>query len=141
MWVCIHCDLFFQDKYISNDVSLCIRLTCQKDALSLMSDEANVAYKINILDCKLFVRKVKLSASAFDCHIKAKELGNAKYPVRCVFCKTFTVPCGNLDFTQENLFSGQLPTRLVSCACALEASKPTLIKYIYTIIQLNTHFY
>jgi len=40
-------------------------------------------------------------------------MGNAKYPLRRVVCKTFTIPGGNMNFTQEKLFSGQLPTRLV----------------------------
>jgi len=110
---CIHSDLFFQDKYIPNDVTLRIRLVRQKDAFALISDENNPAYKIKILDCKLLVRKAKLSASVFVAHAKALELGNAKYPIRRVICKTFTIPRGNLDFSQENLFSGQLPTRLV----------------------------
>lgn len=112
MMGCIHCDLFFQDKYIPNDVSIRIRLVRQKDAFALMSDDP-AAYKIKIIDCKLFVRKAKLSASVFVAHAKALELGNAKYPVRRVICKTFTVPRGNLDYSQEQLFSGQLPTRLV----------------------------
>jgi len=85
----------------------------QNDAFSLISDEVGAAYKVKILDCKLYVRKTKLSASVFVAHAKALELGNAKYPVRRVVCKTFTVPRGNLDFSQENLFSGQLFTRLV----------------------------
>jgi hypothetical protein len=36
-----------------------------------------------------------------------------KLPIRRAVCKTFTIPRGNLDATQENLFSGQLPTRIV----------------------------
>ena len=40
-------------------------------------------------------------------------MGNAKYPIRRAICKTFTVPRGNLDVNQENLFSGQLPMRIV----------------------------
>jgi len=35
---CIHGDLFFQDKYIPNDVSIRIRLVRQIDAFALMSD-------------------------------------------------------------------------------------------------------
>jgi len=78
-----------------------------------MSSAQQPAYKIKLHDCKLFVRKIKLSPSVFVAHAKALEVGNAKYPVRRVICKTFTVPRGNLDFSQENLFTGQLPTRLV----------------------------
>ena len=65
------------------------------------------------MECKLYVRKVKLSPSVFIAHAKALEVGNAKYPVRRIVCKTFTVPAGNLNFTQENVFAGQLPTRVV----------------------------
>jgi hypothetical protein len=49
----------------------------------------------------------------FVAHAKALELGNAKYPVNRVVCKSFTVPQGNMDFTQENIFNGVLPSRLV----------------------------
>ena len=46
-------------------------------------------------------------------HAKTLESGMAKYPIRRVVCKTFTVPAGYLDASQEKLFSGQLPTRLI----------------------------
>ena len=59
------------------------------------------------------MRKVKVSPSVYLAHAKALEQSNAKYPVRRIICKTFTIPNGNLDFTQESLFSGQLPTRIV----------------------------
>jgi hypothetical protein len=109
----IHSDLFFQDKYLPSDVGLRIRLVRNKDAFCLMSSAANPGFKIKILDCKLLVRKVKLSPSVYVAHSKTLEISNAKYPIRRVVCKTYTIPRGNLDFTQENLFSGQLPTRLV----------------------------
>jgi len=78
-----------------------------------MSDAAAPTYKIRILESKLYVRKVKLSPSVFLAHAKALERENAKCPIRRVVCKTFTIPRGNLDASQESLFSGQLPTRLV----------------------------
>jgi len=109
---CIHGDLFFQDKYIPNDVSIRIRLVRQKDSFALLSDDP-AGFKIKIIDCKLLVRKAKLSASVFVAHAKALEQGNAKYPVRRVICKTYTIPRGNLDSSQEQVFSGQIPTRIV----------------------------
>jgi hypothetical protein len=110
---CIHSDLFFQDKYLPSDCGIRVRLVRNKDAFCLMSSQPNSLYKIHILDCKLYIRKVKLSPSVFLAHAKAFEQSNAKYPIRRVICKTFTVPAGNLDCSQENLFAGQLPTRLV----------------------------
>jgi len=62
----------------------------------------------------MFVRNVKLSPSVFLAHAKALENGTAKYPIRRVICKTFTVPNGCRDISHEKLFSGQLPTRVVA---------------------------
>ena len=109
----LHSDLFYQPKYLPNDVTIRIRLIRSKHNFCLMSATPNENYKINIKDCKIYVRKVKLSPSVFVAHAKALEHGNAKYPLHRAVCKTFTVPAGNLDCSQENLFSGQLPTRLV----------------------------
>src|SRR5215469_3369796 len=109
----VHCDLFYQDRYLPSDVSFKLQLVRNRDAFCLMSDAAQTAYKLNINECKLYVRKVKLSPAVFVAHAKAMEVGNAKYPVRRVVCKTFTVPQGNLNFTQENIFSGLLPSRVV----------------------------
>jgi hypothetical protein len=108
----IHSDLFFQEKYLVNDVNLKIRLVRNKDAFCLMGPAATT-HKVKILDCKLFVRKAHLSPSVFLAHAKALEIGNAKYTLKRIVCKTFTIPAGNLDGSQESLFSGQLPTRLV----------------------------
>lgn len=109
----IHADLFYQQKYLPNDISLRIRLVRNKNEFCLMSSTPDQNYKIRIRECKLYARKIKLSPSVFVAHAKALETSNAKYPLRRVICKTFTVPRGNLDCSQENLFSGQLPTRIV----------------------------
>ena len=110
---CIHSDLFFQDRFLPNDVNIRVRLVRNKDSFCLMSSVQGAAYKVRILECKLYVRKVKLSPSVFLAHAKALERGNVKFPIRRAVCKTFTIPRGNLDASQESLFSGQLPTRLV----------------------------
>ncbi len=112
MMGCLHSDLFFQGRYLPSEINMRIRLVRSRDAFCLMS-AAGIEYKVKIVDCKLLIRKVKLSSSIYVAHAKTLEKGNAKYPIRRVICKTFTVPRGNLDITQESLFSGQLPTRVV----------------------------
>jgi len=108
----LHADLFFQSRYILNDVNIKVRLVRNKDAFCLMAP-AGSAFKVNILDCKLFVRKMKISPSVFVAHAKVMETTTAKYPIRRAVCKSFTIPRGNLDVSQESLFSGQLPCRIV----------------------------
>ena len=108
----IHSDLFFQNKYLLNDINVKVRLVRNKDSFCLMG-AVDATFKIRIVDCELHVRKVRLSPSVFVAHAKALEKGNAKYPIKRTVCKTFTIPAGNLDASQESLFSGQLPTRIV----------------------------
>ena len=98
---------------MSSDVNVKVRLVRNKDSFCLMSGEANASYKVKIISAVLLVRKVQLSPSVFLAHAKALESGLAKYPIRRVVCKTYTIPAGNLDGNHEKLFTGQLPTRLV----------------------------
>jgi len=82
-------DIFFQKRYMLNEVNVKMKLIRSKDAFCLMGG-AN--YKVKILHASLFVRKVKLMPSVFIAHAKALERGTAKYPIRRVVCKSFTIP-------------------------------------------------
>jgi len=44
---------------------------------------------------------------------KTLERSPAKYPIRRVVCKSFTIPQNYLDVSHDKLFSGQLPTHIV----------------------------
>lgn len=106
----IHADIFFQERYMLNEVDVKIKLVRSKDVFCLMG---GAACKAQIVHASLFVRKVKLMPSVFLAHAKTLERGTAKYPIRRVVCKSFTVPQNYLDVSHEKLFSGQLPTRIV----------------------------
>jgi len=107
----LHADIFFQERYMLNEVGVKIKLIRSKDTFCLMGDNAN--YKVKITHASLFARKVKVMPSVFLAHAKAMERGTAKYPIRRVVCKSFTIPQNYLDMNHEKLFSGQLPTRIV----------------------------
>jgi len=104
----LHADIFFQDRYMINEVGVKIKLIRSKDSFCLMGNG-----KVSIVHASMFVRKVKLMPSVFLAHAKTLERGPAKYPIRRVVCKSFTIPQNYLDVSHEKLFSGQLPTRLV----------------------------
>ena len=109
----IHSDLFFQDRLLLNDVTMRLRLVRNKDAFVLMSSVVNAAYKLKIIEAKLLVRKVKILPSVQVAIAKALESSTAKYPIKTIITKSYTIPRGALSHTQENVFSGQLPSRLV----------------------------
>ena len=102
----LHVDLFMQDRFLLNGVSVKIRLVRSKDAFSLMAGGANPDYKVRIVDAVLFVRKAVLSSTVAMAHIRALEKGTAKYPLRPVDCKVYSIPQGAMSSTHENLFLG-----------------------------------
>jgi len=108
----IHTDICLQSRFMLNEVNARFKLTRSKDSFCLMTSE-DESYKVIILSAVLHIRKVKVSPSVYLSHAKVLESGMAKYPIQRVICKAFTVPAGYLDFVQEKLFSGQLPTRLI----------------------------
>ena len=52
----LHVDLFLQDRFLLNGVSVKIRLVRSKDAFSLMDGGQNPDYKVQIVDAVLFAR-------------------------------------------------------------------------------------
>jgi hypothetical protein len=108
----IHSDIFFQEKYMLNEVNAKIKLIRNSDAFCLMAT-GDRQFKVVVTAASLLIRKVKISPSVYLAHAKTLETGTAKYPIRRVICKTFTIPAGYLDVSHEKLFSGQLPVRLV----------------------------
>ena len=108
----IHADIFFQERYMLNEVNAKIKLVRSHDAFCLMATGAR-HFKVVLTTATLLVRKVKISPSVYLAHAKTLESGTAKYPIKRVVCKTFTIPAGYLDVSNEKLFSGQLPVRLI----------------------------
>jgi len=98
----LHGDIFFQDHYMLNEVGIKIKLIRSKNAFCVMGNS-----KVVITHASHFVRKVKIMASVFLAHAKTMEQGTEKYPIRCVVCKSFTIPRHYLDVSHEKLFSGQ----------------------------------
>jgi len=95
-----------------NEINTKIKLTRSKDAFCLMATGAQ-AFRIKITGAAMLIRKVKISPSVYIAHAKTLESGMAKYPIRRVVCKTFTILTEYLDVSQEKLFNGQLPSRLI----------------------------
>ena len=97
----LHVDLFMQDRFLINGVTVKIRLVRSKDAFSLMAGGVNPDYKVRIVDAVLFVRKAVLSPTVAMAHIRALEKGTAKYPLRPVDCKVYSIAQGSMSSTHD----------------------------------------
>ena len=62
----IHGDIFFEERYLLNEVGIKLRLVRSKDVFCLMDVPGDA--KLHIVHAALFVRKVKLSPSVFIAH-------------------------------------------------------------------------
>ena len=100
-----------------------------KGAFSLIAGGAYPDYKVRIVEAVLFVRKAVLSSTVAMAYIRALEKGTAKYPLRTVDCKVYSIPQGAMSSTHENLFLGTLPKR---GALTTTRSTARSIKTIFT---------
>ncbi|XP_066485768.1 uncharacterized protein F54H12.2-like [Tiliqua scincoides] len=109
----LHADLFFQEKLLLNGLDVKIKLTWSKDRFCMMTDDANVRYKLKLLTASLFVKKVRVSPGVRLGHAEALLTATAKCPVDGVSMKVFSLLAGSRVSNQENLFLGQLPKMVV----------------------------
>ena len=110
----LHTDITHQTRYILPGVRVKIRLIPTRRTFHLMKDAA-VAEDVRaiITRASLFVRKLKLNPAVGLAHEKTLLKATAKYPIKRVVIKTFSIPTGNFGIIQDNLFLSQTPTRLV----------------------------
>ena len=106
----LHRDMSFQSRYVLNGIEIKYRLIRAKDSFCLLGNADQAENKVSLKEVSLFCRKVKPNPCIQLAHAKALQHGTAKYPLRRVEVKTFTIPQGNRSFFKESLFLGQLPT-------------------------------
>ena len=131
----LHLDLFCQDKDLLNHVHLKIKLRRSRDAFALVAN-----YKIKIKEMAMYVRKVQLSPAVRMGHMKALEKTSCKYLVRRVEVKVDTVPTGNMNYVQDNMFLGQLPKRLVTACVDSDALNGTIGKNPFDFKHYKINF-
>lgn len=107
----LHLDLFHQNRYIINGVDLKLRLNRTTGKFNLMSDLGTEVTKIT--KAVLLVEKVKLNPAVLTAHAKALNNTTAKYPIRRVEVKSFSVTTGTRTINRDNVFLGQLPRRVI----------------------------
>ena len=66
-----------------------------------------------ILNMLLWVRKVKPTPTVLNAINQRLNSETAKYPLRRVEVKTFTIPAGTQSKISDHLFQGQMPKRIV----------------------------
>ena len=97
----LHVDVFKnQSKYMLNGVMMKVRMTHSNDSFVLMpKSDVTESFKIDILLAKLFVRKLKLTASLCLAHERILQQKTVKYHITRVECKVVHLPQGKEFYT------------------------------------------
>jgi hypothetical protein len=73
-------------------------------------------------------------------HVKALEMTSSKYPIRRIEVKVDTVPSGNMNYIQDNMFVGQLPKRLIIGCVDSNALNGTITKNPFAFKHYKINF-
>ena len=110
----IHVDVFNQNRYMLNGVTMKVRMTRSKNSFVLMAkSDVTDSFKVDILSEKLFVRKLKITPSLCLAHEHILQQKTAKCHITRVECKVIHLPQGQKSFTHDHRFLGQLHKRIV----------------------------
>lgn len=109
----LHCDVFNQDRLLTNGVEMRLRLLRSKDAFCLMDNSKDNNFKIHLQEASILVRRVKISPGVLLAHANALSKATAKYPITRVEVKSFTLPSGIHGNSLDNVILGQLPKRVI----------------------------
>ena len=144
----LHLDLAQQNRYLLNGVETKLKLTrASNDFIFKASTEKK--YKLSIKTVHLFVRKVVLRASTLIAQAENLNKQNAIYLIDRTWIKPFNLAKGINNTVLNNVFLGELPSRLIVAFVKSDAfngnmkMNPFEFKNFdvdYLSLQVNGHF-
>ena len=131
-------DLFEQERYLPNGISIKLRFHRQKPRFALMSE--GTGFKVKILEAYLYVRKVRPSPGVLLGHTEALSKMPAKFPITRKECKEIAIASGLRSVKKDNIFLGQLPKRVVVAMVDGDAAAGSYAKNPYNFRHYNVNF-
>jgi hypothetical protein len=108
----LHLDFFQQEKCLPNGVDVRLRFDRSRPPFYMMTDVGSSG-KVVLQSMVLWVRNVKPAPNIINLINQQLSTQTAKYPLRPVDVKTFTIPSGTQSKIADHLFQGQMPKLIV----------------------------
>jgi hypothetical protein len=124
------------DKYILNGVEIKIKLQQSRNEFRLMASD-KVEYKVEILNIFFKVCKVAVTSSIIAGHDIALSKSNAIYNFTKNEIKSYTISKGTYNYSVEDFFNGDVPSRLLVGFLSSEAYNGSYILSPYNF----KHYY
>ena len=135
---CVYNDAMQQERLILNGVPLNIKLFPSSNEFVLMSDTNT--YKVDIRDAVLKVCHVRPNNAIVVGHDSALSKGNAIYPIMKSNIKTYSVAAGIQSFSQDDLFQGEVPTRVIVTLTSSAAFNGSLNRNPFNFENMGLNF-
>lgn len=119
-------DVFKMDRYLLNQVNVHVRLHRTKPEFSLMSNDSNARYKIDIEEIVLKAAKVQCQSGIIIAQSLKLDETNAKYPFVRSDVRMIVIPRGQSYIGIDSLFQNTCPRKLVLGFVKSEAVAGTL---------------
>ncbi|GBM33679.1 hypothetical protein AVEN_203713-1 [Araneus ventricosus] len=107
----LHIDLGMQPRLLISGTKVRVRLLKAKDDFCLLAKTS--AFRLQIENISLFIRKCDVSSSIVIAHGKALEQALVQMPFTRIETKTFTLSSGLKSVIIPNAMNGILPSRMV----------------------------
>lgn len=119
----LHCDLFSSDRCLINHTEMRLEIHRNSDKFLLMNftDDTESEYFINIEKMAFHIRKISVTPSAVLAIEKTLDKNVIKYPIRKVKLMRLHIHEGSYATPMHNLFSGQIPRRMLVCCVGSNA--------------------
>ena len=102
-----------QERYLPSEMEVKVVLHRHKNAFLLLSADAGVEYKLAVDDIRWMVRQVEVTPALEMTIRSTMQRQLAKYPVRRMQLRTLLINAGSQHTPANNLWTGQLPRRVV----------------------------
>ena len=117
----LHGGIFKTDRLLISGVTMHLAFSRATDSFCLMGTAAvaganpvaAVEPKLNLTKVSIYARKAKLTSRLLNDHATALSRARAIYPVRTPIVKVNNLPANQQSFMEENIFRGQLPSKII----------------------------
>lgn len=108
----LHSDVFNICKYLLDNVNITIKLSRSPYSFCLLGDSTD-KFKVKIEQALIKIRRQNVSITTRLAHAMALEKATAKYPIKKVVMKPFSLPIKTTKTTIANIHNGIVPNKIV----------------------------
>ena len=136
----IYTDISLQKRCLINGLQITLKMWPNKEGFRLMSADKDIGCKIEITDAVFKVCTVKISPGIQLGHAEVLKSNNALYPFERSSIKTYSIPKGYFDIDIDDIFQGDVPTKMVIGLLSSEGYNGAFDKNPFNFQHMNCSF-